>query len=145
MTKTTNDPQRLDTKSFGKIYKALGGIGRKISRIAKRIIEVTNKNITINPADWEVNWSNPYGQGPDVRPQCEDFEYQFEIGDLVKIAHGFYHGKLQPGDIGVVTKKIVMYSTEVRSDGPAYKIAWQKPREAPPEIREFKLVPAKRK
>tara|TARA_R110000824_G_scaffold154105_2_gene326029 strand:- start:827 stop:1150 length:324 start_codon:yes stop_codon:yes gene_type:complete len=105
---------------------------------------VSNKKLSINPSDWEMDWSNSFGPSTNVRPQCDDFEYQFEIGDLVKLAPGFYHKKLAPGDIGMVTKKIVMYSTEVKSDGPAYKIAWQKKDSRPTDIREFKLVPAKK-
>jgi len=91
-----------------------------------------------------MDWTTSLGPGKNVRPQCEDFEYQFNIGDLVKLAPGFIQGKLQPGDIGVVTKRIVMYCSQVKSDGPAYKVAWQKDRIEPTDMREFKLVPAQK-
>ena len=92
-----------------------------------------------------MEWNNPYGvQSAGIRPQCSDYEYQFDIGALVKLAPGFYRGLLQPGDVGVVMKRVVMYSPEVKSDGPAYKIAWQKEGDHPLHIREFMLVPVKK-
>jgi hypothetical protein len=105
---------------------------------------VSNKKLSINPSEWDLDWANSLGQGTNVRPQCEDFEYQFEIGDLVKLAPGFMIGSLRPGDIGVVTKKIVMYCNQIKSDGPAYKVAWQRDRTKPTDMREYKLVPAKK-
>ena len=107
---------------------------------------MTNKKLTISPSEWEQTWGgNPFGPSTNVRPQCEDFEYQFDTGDLIKLAPGFNHNTLCAGDIGVVIKRIVMYSNEVKSDGPAYKVAWQKRDVNPTDIREFKLVPAKKK
>jgi len=103
---------------------------------------VSNKKLNISPSEWEMNWASSLGPGTDVRPQCDDFEYQFNVGDLVKLAPGFIQGKLQPGDVGVITKRIVMYCHQVKSDGPAYKVAWQKDRIKPTDMREFKLVPA---
>lgn len=106
---------------------------------------MTNKKLNINPTDWEFGWANSLGPGTNIRPQCEDYEYQFDVGDLVKLAPGFSQGKLAPGDIGVVTKKIVTYCNQIKTDGPAYKVAWQKDRIEPTDIREFRLVPAKKK
>tara|TARA_R110000824_G_scaffold276453_1_gene464938 strand:- start:151 stop:474 length:324 start_codon:yes stop_codon:yes gene_type:complete len=103
---------------------------------------VSNKKLSINTSDWEMDWTQSMGSGVNVRPQCEDYEYQFDVGDLVKLAPGFKQGGLQPGDIGMVTKRIVMYCNQVKSDGPAYKIAWQKDQAQATDIREFKLVPA---
>ena len=105
---------------------------------------MTNKKLNINPSDWEMDWASSLGPGTNVRPQCEDYEYQFDIGDLVKMAPGFYQEKLAPGDLGVITKKIVMYCSQIKTDGPAYKVAWQKDQARPTDIREFKLVPAKK-
>jgi len=106
---------------------------------------VSNKQFGMNPADWEIGWGDPFGnQSAAIRPQCEEFEYQFEIGQLVKLAPGFYSGKLSPGDVGVVMKKVVMYSPQVKSDGPAYRIAWQKDGKHVLHIREFMLVPVKK-
>ena len=131
-----------DTKYFGKTYTVVAGIGRKILHTTRKIIQVTNKKLNISPTEWDLDWANSLGPGTNIRPQCEDFEYQFSVGDLVKVAPGFIQGKLQPGDVGVITKKIVMYCHQVKSDGPAYKVAWQKDRIEPTEMREFKLVPA---
>ena len=64
---------------------------------------------------------------------------------IMKLAHGFYQGNLVPGDVGVVMKKVVMYSSQVKSDGPAYQVAWQKEGKHNLHIREFMLVPAKKK
>ena len=97
------------------------------------------------PQEWEATWGDPFGvQSSAVRPQCSDYEYQFEVGELVKIAHGFYEGSLVPGDVGVVMKKVVMYSSQVKSDGPAYQVAWQKEGKHTLHIREFMLVPVKK-
>ena len=107
---------------------------------------MTNKKLNIRVEDWEMDWNSPFTtQSAAIRPQCADYEYQFEIGELVKIAPGFYRGKLKTGDVGVVMKRVVMYSPEVKSDGPAYKIAWQKEGTHPLHIREFMLVPVKRR
>ena len=91
-------------------------------------------------------WGDPFAvQSSAIRPQCADFEYQFDVGELVKLAHGFYQGKLAPGDVGVVMKRVVMYSSQVKADGPAYKIAWQKDGNHSIHIREFMLVPVKKR
>ena len=118
---------RDDTAFTGKINKVLAGIGRTLFRATRKLVEVTNKKLNIRVEDWDVDWNNPLAtQSAAIRPQCADYEYQFEIGELVKIAPGFYRGQLKTGDVGVVMKRVVMYSPEVKSDGPAYKIAWQK-------------------
>jgi len=106
---------------------------------------MSNKKLNISPTDWDLDWANSLGPGKNVRPQCEDYEYQFNIGDLVKLAPGFHQEKLGPGDLGVITKRIVMYCSQVKSDGPAYKVAWQKDQTRPTDIREFKLVPVKKR
>jgi|TARA_E500000305_G_C4001781_1_gene227795 hypothetical protein len=106
---------------------------------------VTNKKLNITPTEWDLEWANSLGPGTNIRPQCEDYEYQFDIGDLVKLAPGFSQGIVKTGDVGMVTKKIVMYCSQVKTDGPAYKIAWQREKTKPSDIREFKLVPAKKK
>ena len=104
------------------------------------------KGLGITPAEWETMWGDPFGvQSSTIRPQCSDYEYQFEGGELVKVAHGFHQGSLAPGDVGVVMKKVVMYSSQVKSDGPAYQVAWQKEGKHNLHIREFMLVPAKKK
>ena len=137
---------RDDTASTGKINKMLAGIGRTLFRATRKLVEVTNKKLNIRVEDWDVDWNNPLAtQSAAIRPQCADYEYQFEIGELVKIAPGFYRGQLKTGDVGVVMKRVVMYSPEVKSDGPAYKIAWQKEGKHPLHIREFMLVPVKRR
>jgi len=122
----------------------VAGIGSKIYRLTRGAIEVSNKIISINTSDWEMDWATSLGPGTNIRPQCEDYEYQFNVGDLVKVAPGFYQGKLCPGDVGMVTKKIVMYCSQIKTDGPAYTIAWQKERITPTQMREFKLVPVKK-
>ena len=107
---------------------------------------MTNKKLHIRVEDWDLGWNNPFGvQSAGIRPQCADFEYQFEVAELVKLAPGFYRGDLKSGDVGVVMKRVVMYSPEVKSDGPAYKIAWQKEGTHPLHIREFMLVPAQKR
>jgi len=104
------------------------------------------KGLGITPHEWESMWGDPFGvQSSTIRPQCSDYEYQFEVGELVKLAHGFHQGGLSPGDVGVVMKKVVMYSSQVKSDGPAYQVAWQKEGKHNLHIREFMLVPAKKK
>jgi hypothetical protein len=116
-------------------------------RITRKYTEVSNKKgLGITPHEWESMWGDPFGvQSSAVRPQCSDYEYQFEVGELVKLAHGFHQGGLTPGDVGVVMKKVVMYSSQVKSDGPAYQIAWQKEGKHNLHIREFMLVPAKKR
>ena len=107
---------------------------------------MSNKKLSIDPSDWEMSWGDPFGvQSSAIRPQCEEYEYQFEVGELVKLAHGFHQEKIKPGDVGVVMKRVVMYSSQVKSDGPAYKIAWQKNGTGPLHMREYMLVPAKRR
>tara|TARA_R110000824_G_scaffold87991_2_gene216546 strand:+ start:780 stop:1109 length:330 start_codon:yes stop_codon:yes gene_type:complete len=107
---------------------------------------VSNKNYGGLPGEWEMGWGDPFGtQSAAIRPQCEEYEYQFEVGQLVKLAPGFHQGKLHPGDVGVVMKRVVMYSPQVKSDGPAYKIAWQKDGKHALHIREYMLVPVKKK
>ena len=105
----------------------------------------SKKVLGTTPGEWENMWADPFTvQSSAIRPQCSDYEYQFEVGGLVKLAHGFYQGSLVPGDVGVIMKKVVMYSSQVKSDGPAYQIAWQKEGKHSLHIREFMLVPAKR-
>jgi len=137
---------RDDTASTGKINKMLAGIGRTLFRATRKLTEVTNKKLHIRVEDWEMDWNNPFTtQSAAIRPQCADYEYQFDIGALVKVAPGFYRGELKSGDVGVVMKRVVMYSPEVKSDGPAYKIAWQKEGNHPLHIREFMLVPVRKR
>ena len=131
-------------KYFGKIYTVAAGIGKKTLRLA-RVVHRMSRTLEMNMNEWDIEWANSLGAGKNVRPQCEDYEYQFEVGDLVKLAPGFLEKKVKPGDLGVVTKKIVLYCNQVKTDGPGYKIAWQKEQTDSTDIREFKLVPAKTK
>ena len=121
----------------------MDGIGKKIS-LLMRVARKKGKALYMSMNDWEIEWANTLGPSADVRPQCDDFEYQFEVGDLVKVAPGFYEKKLRPGDLGVVVKRIVMYCNQVKSDGPAYKVAWQQDKGPCSPMREFKLVPVKK-
>ena len=146
-TKPTNSSSARNTKSRGKTSRVWRGIGKTLYRITRKYIEVSNKKgLGITPHEWETMWGDPFGvQSSTIRPQCSDYEYQFEVGELVKLAPGFHQGSLAPGDVGVVMKKVVMYSSQVKSDGPAYQVAWQKEGKHNLHIREFMLVPAKKK
>ena len=109
-----------------------------------KLVREMGNAVKMSINEWEMDWAAGLGQTPNVRPQCDDYEYQFEVGDLVKMAPGFYQQALVPGDLGVVTKRIVMYCSQVKTDGPGYKIAWQKQNAKPTTMREFKLVPARK-
>jgi hypothetical protein len=146
-TKPTSPSSIRNAKSRGKTSRVWRGIGKMLYRITRKYVEVSSKKgLGITPNEWEMMWGDPFGvQSATIRPQCDDFEYQFEVGDLIKVAPGFFQVGLAPGDVGVVMKKIVMYSTQTSSDGPAYQIAWQKEGKHPIHIREFMLVPVKKK
>ena len=93
-TKPTSQSSTRNAKSRGKTSRVWRGIGKMLYRITRKYAEVSNKKgLGITPAEWETMWGDPLGFSPPLSAHsAQTYEYQFEVGELVKLAHGFYQG-----------------------------------------------------